>query len=98
MKYAFLALTLLAAPALAEWRESCGQVGDLAEVVMENRQGGISMARMMRVAQGEAQEIAEAIIIDAYDYPRFSTSKVKRQTVEDFRDKWYAQCVKDLRD
>lgn len=99
MKNALLILALLATPVLADDSlEICAEIGKLSETIMEKRQAGVSMAEMMAVAKGEAKELAQTLVIDAYDQPRYQTPDVQRRTIGDFRDKWYLVCVKGVRE
>ncbi len=89
----------LSAPSQAEksWQEKCATVGIFAEIVMENRQAGVSMAKMMELTDADAV-LSHEIIINAYSSPRYSTERVQKREVENYRDRWYLDCVRALRD
>lgn len=87
--------TMISAPVAADdWKEKCSQISELSKTIMKARQVGVSMADSMGTA---SNKLGEAIIIAAYDKPRYSTPKVQQQTIEDFSNEWYLQCVKELR-
>ena len=94
-----LVLYIMAMPVqAADWRETCGKFGELATTIMENRQSGVSMAKMMEaIAGGEENPLIEKLIISAYDSPRYSTERMQKRTVEEFRDEVYLECVKGMR-
>ncbi len=86
----------MSAPSQAEesWQETCAAIGNFAETVMENRQAGVSMAKMMELTD---TELLQEIIINAYSSPRYSVERNKKREVADFRDRWYLECVKNVR-
>jgi hypothetical protein len=79
-----------------EYREMCNSLSGAARKTMERRQEGVSMQKLMEIAKGN--ELIEGIIISAYDSPRYSTKEMQARSVEDFRDKWYLECIKKQRD
>ncbi len=85
----------LSAPSQAEtWQETCASIGNFAETVMENRQAGVSMAKMMELTD---TELLQEIIINAYSSPRYSVERNQKREVADFRDRWYLECVRNMR-
>jgi hypothetical protein len=94
-------LSGLGAQAEDDWRSACNSLAGLAETIMDGRQQGVSVAKMMEAIANEeeqtAQKLVEELIIAAYDQPRFSTAKMQRRTMEEFRDAVYLQCVKARR-
>lgn len=94
---------LLPSVAIAEPtpHEFCTEIAGLAEVIMEGRQNGTPMPAMMDVAaQGndtEMNKITEALIIDAFGHPRYSTERLKQITIGDFSDSAYLSCITAIR-
>ena len=91
---------VIALPTLANWRDECGSIGSFAENVMVARQEGISMQSMMEaikesekgpseVLEKNTEEIAEIIIISAFEEPQFSSKERQQRNVNIFRDKIY---------
>lgn len=95
----FMVLVMVGmANAEANWRDTCRDLGGLAEVIMDSRQMGVPMARLMAVISDEGgSQLTESLIIDAYSVPRFRTEKMQKQAVADFREKVYLECVIALR-
>jgi hypothetical protein len=101
-------LTLFAALALAppafaqapvETPQACAVVGDLAEAIMDRRQEGLAMSRVMTVVpadEGPARTLVLAMVQDAYDTPRFSTPANQRRAAQDFRNAMEAECFRAI--
>ena len=79
-----------------DWRALCGDISGLASQVMKSRQSGIPMSAMIQATQGDS--MMENMIISAFETPRYSSEKVKKRTIEDFRDKIYLECIKALKE
>ena len=94
---------LLPAVAIAEPtpHEFCTEIAGLAEVIMEGRQNGAPMPAMMNVvAQGndtEMDRFTEALIIDAFNHPRYSTERIKQSAIGGFADSAYLSCITSIR-
>ena len=69
----------------------CSTVYKLAETVMRNRQDGAPMPEMMKAAAGD--EISREVIVAAYENPRFSGAKYKKNATQDFANDVYAQRI-----
>lgn len=93
----FGALIVPISHAEEDWRTGCKNAQDIAESIMKGRQQGVAMSKMMEVAEGDAANILEALIIEAYDRPRYSTEKMQQRSVQGFRDDVYLECVKARR-
>jgi len=84
----------LATPVVSEEGEHiCETLGDVAYKVMELRQGGVPMSTVMQISDSE---LVQAIVVDAYDQPRFSTDSYKREATNDFRNDVEVQCYKSI--
>lgn len=92
------ALILTAAPALASepWQENCEAVGDLAHIIMKNRQQGEPLPKMMEIAAGEP--VSEKMVAEAYDQPKYNGEEYKTEAADEFRDRWYLDCYKVLKE
>lgn len=87
MNPTFATLAFVAATATAQTEQPqdiCHVIGNLAEQIMENRQAGISMSEMMAVSA--ESELAQLLVIEAYNIPRMSHPDNQRREVEDFRN------------
>lgn len=77
-------------------RKLCDQTSSTAEIVMRKRQAGVSMKKMMEVTANEPPgSIGEALVITAYESPRYYTKEMQERSVEEFRDEAYLRCVKE---
>ena len=92
---ATLALMMaLSVPAQAE-PASCEQIADLAKSIMTARQKGVSMSKVMELADGSA--LFESMIVNAYEVHRFKAPVWQEAEVAEFRDKWYMACYKEFK-
>ncbi|SDY98096.1 hypothetical protein [Nitrosomonas sp. Nm33] len=90
---------VFATPIYADnWRKGCEVASAYATAIMESRQAGVAMSRLMELTKEEGpkddQSLIEMIIIDAYDRPRYSTEPMQQRAMEEFRDDTYLKCVK----
>ena len=97
----FLILTLIATPALAEDKQAtCKVVGDMAENVMTQRQGGATMSAMLEVYAQELSAVPAAVdhisklTLLAFEQPLFSTDEAKKKAVIEFRNQAELGCFK----
>lgn len=82
------------------WKMKCGDVEKLAHSVMYARQSGASMRQMIEVSGGEDEDtvkLTEALIIEAFNKPRYNTESMQEESMKDFSDEMYLFCVKKLR-
>lgn len=92
MKKLFLAavLALSVFSVQAEEKHFCESVGELATVVMQKRQEGIDLSKMLALAKDNSG--VKAIVLDAYNSPRYSTDKYIADAISDFSNKWVLAC------
>jgi hypothetical protein len=75
----------------------CESVSRMAASVMMARQRGMDMAKVMKAdsdASDEFVQSMQAMVIAAYESPRFSTDIHQQRAVEDFRNDAFLACVK----
>lgn len=78
--------------------EVCTSVGELAESIMQHRQSGTSMSLLMSVVteglddDSASRNVVAGMIRSAYGEPRFSTDRMQRRSIEDFRNSYEAMC------
>ena len=92
---AIVATLLIATPSFADNTKEqvlgfCSTLSGLAELMMQARQAGASMEDNLKVAQ--ALPLAEAILIEAYNSPRFHTEEAQNRAVQDFKNSIFVQC------
>jgi hypothetical protein len=85
-----------------EMAERCKVIEILAESMMAARQSGKKMSEVRETISNmisipEGREIAELILIDAYERPRAFGEELQKRAVEDFRDGHMLSCLKSAR-
>lgn len=85
----------------AERNELCAMIGELAEVTMRARQGGVPMSQLMGIlgnsdAPQEVASLVNSMVVMAYEQPRYRTAAVQADTVSDFRDRFEVMCFQTL--
>ena len=96
-KFAFVA-ALLPTPILAD---TCSELGRLAAGVMELRQDGTPVNELIELfsrpeVPRESRVLMRAMILLAYDTPRFSTERIKSEAAADFANKFMIACYKEV--
>lgn len=91
-----LSLTVFTQQAVAQDKVEniCTVAADLAGVIMQNRQLGTPISKMMEVAGGD--QYAIALILIAYDTPRFSTDEYQQEAVVNFSNEVGLACYKGM--
>jgi hypothetical protein len=98
---ALIGITLSSAPAAAFTNEEraafCPVMGDISANLMGARQDGKVLSDAMRGMEGSLSDpllgpIVRAMIIAAWERPRFSTQEYKDRAVVDFRNEIETQC------
>lgn len=89
-------LAFVSAPAFAQddTTQKCAMVGDLASKAQEAYTVGVPMSEMIEIADGD--QLLVAIIMDAYDEPRYSAPEVVASANFEFRNKWEHDCFQAL--
>lgn len=102
MRLLFGVVVLVLASPVTAASSLCDSIAYLARAVMESRQGGAPMVKVMNVAKshGDASlsRIGVLMVEDAYEHPSYSTEKAQQRAVQEFEDKWYLQCHKAMKD
>ncbi len=65
----------------------------MAETIMEKRQDGVKMIDILNLAKDS--KLTETIVLDAYDFPKFSIDENKQEMASDFSDRWLMACIKN---
>lgn len=78
-----LVITLMGTPVVSQ-EDPCVVLSDLAEQIMENRQGGVPLSDMMRISGDN--EMIRTMVLEAYNQPRFNTSSYQLEAIQDFSD------------
>jgi hypothetical protein len=79
--------------------ELCDNVAYLAKASMNNRQSGISLSYTLGIIDGyggDAAEIGRAIVIDAYNRPRWNDEARRESASVDFETEYLLACMKAM--
>jgi hypothetical protein len=78
--------------------DTCETVSKIATSVMDNRQSGVPLSKMMEIVRAVEKTpvgpIAKTMTIDAYEQPRFNTKDMQKRMIGDFADKYTLICEK----
>jgi curli biogenesis system outer membrane secretion channel CsgG len=85
--------TVAPKPTMAEISRRCSTYSSLANKIMEARQGGVSMAEQMKIMADD--EIAQRLVVMAYEQPRYSTDRVQSKTIVDFENTVHLTCIQE---
>jgi len=82
-----------------DWRDRCKMDAQVAASVMKGRQKGVPMAEMMDVVTKNTtnEAAAEALVIAAYERPRYGSNEMRQRSVEDFHNDFYLACAQESR-
>jgi len=90
-----LIFSIWSAQAAAE--DFCDSVGTFARTIMEARQTGVAMSKLVELTkQHGMDEGGMPIIIAAYEAPRYSTEEYRQREIQDFENQAYLACGKGL--
>ena len=70
---------------------TCETVDELAGKIMEARQGGVTAAKLIEIANGS--DLITSLTMAAFEFRRYSTEEHKKMVINDFRNKWYLTCM-----
>lgn len=87
---AIIALPLSAQALQPEGPGDCVAMEGLARVTMENRLLGIPVSKMMEIVEDE--ELGQAIVLDAYKRPGYTSPKIQQQAIRQFANLWATAC------
>lgn len=94
----FLTLPIATFAQPAEVRSMCVAKSGAAEMIMQARQSGVSLTRMLEVLDTSDETPAGAVthqmVLEAYSHPRYQTPGVIRDVSNDFRDKVHLECLR----
>jgi hypothetical protein len=86
--------------------DECDSLAKIAKSIMGARQGGGSMADMMHIAESTCPKdmsvdvcnaftkLQKAIVVAAFEKPRYETPEIQQQTITDFSNAQYLSCYK----
>ena len=71
----------------------CSNLGEIAENIMILRQNGVPISRLMSELD---PEVFGALILFAYEQPRYSSPSFQSRAIEEFRNDMETACYKGL--
>tara|TARA_R110002153_G_scaffold258122_2_gene417472 strand:- start:404 stop:700 length:297 start_codon:yes stop_codon:yes gene_type:complete len=74
--------------------ERCMVVGDLATAIMQGRQLGTPIAKLIEIA--EDNDFAIALVLLAYGQPRYSTPEYQQRAADEFGSDIVVACMSGL--
>ena len=74
--------------------EYCLVHSQTVKTIMGARQKGIPLAKVLSVITAERMQ---PVILDIYDYPKFSTIKMQHRAIDEMENKALVSCLKKLR-
>jgi hypothetical protein len=75
--------------------DECGAIGDTAQSIMEARQLGVDIVKMLKA--GKDLPGMNAIVEIAYSQPRYETHKSKKVAEQEFRTRVFLTCLESRR-
>jgi len=75
--------------------ESCSSIGDLADLIFDARQAGVSLTQVLSIVlRGNvAEEILQTIVVYIYEQPRYRSSTMVLQQKIDIRNDIEMWCI-----
>jgi hypothetical protein len=96
MKKITLAFVAMASfDVLADNKKTCNGIEYFSRMVMEHRQMGTPMREVMELIDSK-DEFINSVIMSAYEAPKYSTEKHKKEEVNNFADAYYLACLKGI--
>ncbi|PTW84005.1 hypothetical protein DBL07_25885 [Achromobacter mucicolens] len=97
-----VALAILTTPISAQTSiadDPCQLAGTMARTIMTMRHAGVSFpaARAKINEQMEPirlPDLVDAMLVEAYDSPRYTGESARKRAVQEFENKWYVGCFK----
>ena len=83
----------LSSPAMAEPKsnEYCANLSGMAAQIMEVRQGGMDMSKVMMISDSK---MIQGIVIDAYSMNAYSVGEYRQKSIKNFANKYALACYK----
>ena len=69
---------------------TCTDLKGLAESIMEGRQEGVDVTRMLSISESD---LIKAVVLHAYSRPQYSTLDYKRKSIKEFGLDVFLECM-----
>ena len=83
-------------PSEAPDEDFCNTMYTIAKSIMEVRQAGMSMPKLMAIMKANNMDFVKPAIMAAYDQPRMFTESGQQQMIEEFGNGMYLGCLEGL--
>lgn len=97
MKKIFVLLIAISLSFATTDAEVCKTIANDAKMIMSARQNGAPITVIYDVIEKQEdkniKELFFNIMNDAYSTPKFITPEVKRNTINEFYNKWFYRCI-----
>jgi len=98
MKTILTAVIIMTASMTYASDDICGKYSELSESIMSARQAGVPAVKMIET-QIETDNVAffnlyKELVIEAYEWPRYSFEDLQQESINDFKNKIYIECLK----
>jgi len=96
MKTTLTAIALIIAASQAqaftpEQVERCRALGELAQTIMQRRQEGVSISKLLSVSD---EPFIQTMVIDAFDIPQMRTDANRADQANRYREQYEAACYR----
>lgn len=84
---------------MAQQDDNCAALGEMAGAMMAARQSGMALSEALSIVRGHSAEdpagaaLAEAVVLEAWAYPRMTFEDNQQLADEEFRDTWHLACL-----
>ena len=76
----------------------CGKYSELAESIMSARQTGVPAVKLIETQMDNENaaffNLYKNLVIEAYEYPRYSFKDLQQESINDFKNDIYIECLK----
>ena len=97
MKKLLLIPLLMTLPFVAHANETdrCAAISSLAEGVMTARQNNVDIVQVIEIVSSNpiTAELGIVLAKEAYAKPRFNTERIQKETIREFKNDVYLQCL-----
>lgn len=83
-------------PSEAPDEDFCNTMYTIGKSIMEVRQAGVSMPKLMAIMKANNMGFVKPAIMAAYDQPRMFTESSQERMIEEFANDMYLGCLEGL--
>lgn len=87
-------MMMVALNASAKETDTCKNIAEVAETIMDARQSGVSVVDMMEIAGDN--DLMKKMVIYAYKQPKYNGAEFRRKEIASFKNEFYIACYEAL--